>query len=131
MDSTPPLPPTLLHSFILLCILFYSIKNTLSVVIQLPLRFICTIFPCRFLLGLSLHSRPLEDPRCGHERLQQEGPDIAEQCLCNQRPGAAGGGSQHRLLVVPGGGRHHASEPERRHQDLVALRPVESLLPGR
>lgn len=68
-------------------------------------------------------------PRCHHERLQQEGSDIAEQCLCNQRPGAAGSGSQHRLLVVLGGGSHYAFEPEHGHQDLTALRTVESLLP--
>lgn len=73
---------------------------------------------------------PCPPLRCGNERVQQEGPDIAEQRLCNQRPGAAGIGSQHRLLVVPGGGRHHASEPKCGHQDLAALGPLEGLLPG-
>lgn len=68
---------------------------------------------------------------CGNERVQQKGPDIAEQRLCNQRPGAAGFSSEHRLLVVPGGGRHHASEPKRGHQDVAALGPLEGLLPRR
>jgi len=62
--------------------------------------------------------------------MQQEGIDITQQCLCNQRPGAAGSGREHRLLAVPGGGRHYASESERSHQDFPALRPVESLLSG-
>lgn len=51
-------------------------------------------------------------PCCGHECMQQEGLDFAEQCLCNQWPGAAGSGSEHRLLALPGGGSHYASEPE-------------------
>lgn len=74
---------------------------------------------------------PEAPPSCRHEHVQQEGPDVAEQCVCNQRPGAAGSGGRHRLLVVPGGGRHYAAEPELRHQDLAALRPLESLLLGR
>lgn len=88
------------------------------------------------------YSFPLPPPDCvfdfcwvlpadcwNHERVQQEGPDAAEQCLCHQWPGAAGSGRRHRLLAVPGGGRHYASEPERWHQDVAALWPVESLLP--
>lgn len=62
--------------------------------------------------------------------MQQEGFDFTQQRLCNQWPGAAGSGGEHGLLAVLGGGRHHAFEPEHRHQDVTALRPVEGLLSG-
>lgn len=90
------------------------------------------IFSSR-LLGLffSFDCWILPPCHCRHECMQQEGPNVAEQRLCNQWPGAAGSGSQHRLLAVPGGRRHFASEPEHWHQDLTALGPVESLLSGR
>lgn len=69
-------------------------------------------------------------PGCDHERLQQEGPDSADQRLRHQRSGAAGIGRQHRLLALPGGGRHHAAQPERPYQDVAALWPLEGVLPG-